>query len=76
MFKGGKPAHGDLWMATLGGSVWRYDGERVMQYPVRDGSNVVTLFSISKDRHDDLWLGTHEHGVYKFDGDSFERFRP
>lgn len=67
---------GRVWMATLDGSVWRYDRGSLEHYPVREGGSVVTLFSIYRDRHDDLWLGTHEHGVYKFDGKAFEKFRP
>jgi len=71
-----KDKNGDVWMATLDGSVWRYDGDSVTHYPVRDGNAVVTLCSIYKDTHDELWLGTHEHGVYKFNGKVFEQFSP
>lgn len=66
----------DLWMATYGGGVWRYDGKSMTHYPVKDGSKDITLFSIYKDNRGDLWLGTHEAGAYKFNGKTFERFRP
>ncbi len=69
-----KDKDGDVWMATLDGSVWRYDGESFTQYPVRDGDAVVALFSIYRDKHDGLWLGTHEHGAYRFNGTTFEKF--
>ena len=69
-----KDKSGDLWLATLRSGVWRYDGTRLTQYPVRDGETTVTLFSIYIDKKDVLWLGTHEHGAYRFNGTTFERF--
>ena len=65
---------GDLWMATYDQGVWRYDGENVTHYAVKDGDKAVTLFSIYKDRLGGLWLGTHESGLYKFNGVTFEKF--
>ena len=69
-------AKGVLWMATYGTGVWRYDGDKVTRYPVKDGDKEITLFSISQDNRGDLWLGTHEAGAYKFNGKTFEKFRP
>ena len=63
----------DLWMATYGGGVWRYDGKNLTHHSVKDGDKDVTLFSIYKDNKGDLWLGTHEAGAYKFNGKTFEK---
>ena len=65
---------GNLWMVTYDDGVWRYDGEKLVNFPVKVGSKNVLLFSIYKDRQGVLWLGTHENGVYKFNGTEFERF--
>lgn len=70
-----KDHNGDLWMASFGAGVWRYDGKKVIQYPVHDNGRPVTLFSIYKDNQGDLWLGSHEAGAYKFNGKSFEKFK-
>ncbi len=67
-----RDANGELWIVTWGAGVWRYDGTNIAHYPVMDGDNPITLFSIYKDRRGDLWLGTHEHGVYRFNGKKFE----
>lgn len=47
---------GDLWMATYGAGVWRYDpsaelktgSKNITHYPVENGDKTVTLFSIHK----------------------------
>lgn len=68
--------NGDLWMASFGAGVWRYDGEKITQYPVLDDGMPVTLFSIFKDNRGVLWLGSHEAGALRFNGKTFEKFRP
>ncbi|MBC7773331.1 MAG: hypothetical protein H7210_12610 [Pyrinomonadaceae bacterium] len=67
---------GDLWMATYGAGVWRYDGKNMTHYPVLEGGQPVTLYSIYKDNHGVLWLGTHESGAYRLSGKAFEKFKP
>ena len=64
---------GDLWMATYGAGVWRYDGKTLTNHPVLVDGQPFTVFSIYGDRQDGLWLGTHEHGVCKFNGKAFEK---
>jgi ligand-binding sensor domain-containing protein len=66
---------GDLWMATPGEGVYRFDGKKVTHYPTMAGDKVITLFAIYQDNQGDLWLGTHKHGALKFNGERFERFR-
>lgn len=67
---------GHLWMVTYENGVWHYDGQQLVQYPVRSENKLVTLFSIYKDRQGILWLGTSNSGAYRFNGKSFERFLP
>lgn len=67
---------GDLWMATYGYGVWRYDGKQLVHYPLKDGETDVLLFSIYKDNTGVLWLGSHNAGVYKYNGVDFEKFEP
>lgn len=66
---------GDLWMATYGAGVWRYDGNALKNYPVTVDGEPITVFSIYCDREGQLWLGTHEHGVCRFNGKSFEKVK-
>ncbi len=64
----------NLWFVTYLDGVWKYDGTKIMHYPVQDNSKDISLFSIYKDNKGDLWLGTHENGAYKFNGTTFEKF--
>ncbi len=70
-----KDAAGDLWMATYGAGVWRYDGKTLTSYPVLVDGKPITVYSIYRDRQDGLWLGTHDHGVCKFNGKAFEKVK-
>ncbi len=67
---------GAMWMAILGGVVYRYDGKSMTRYPVTENGKHHWIFSIYKDRQGVLWLGTQAHGVYRFNGKSFEKFKP
>lgn len=67
---------GAVWMAILGGVVYRYDGKTMTRYPVTQDGKHHRIFSISKDNQGVLWLGTQAHGAYRFNGKSFEKFRP
>lgn len=71
-----KDQNGDLWLATFSAGVWKYDGTSMTHYPVKDGEEDATLFSITMDKHGVLWLGSQQSGAYKFNGTTFEKFRP
>jgi len=66
----------NLWFVTYRNGVWKYDGTKIIHYPVQAHSKDITLFSIYKDNKGDLWVGTHENGAYKFNGQTFEKFNP
>lgn len=66
----------NLWIATYNAGVWKYDGTKIIHYPVPINSKDITLFSVYTDNKGNLWLGTHENGALLFNGQTFERFRP
>lgn len=67
-------ANGDLWMVSYDEGVWQYDGKKLRQYRIKDGTADVLLYSIYKDNQGTLWLGTHNAGVYRYDGKAFQKF--
>lgn len=68
--------NGKLWTAALGAGAFRYDGERKVNYPIKEGDRAIAVFAIYKDNRGVVWLGTHNGGAYKFNGKTFEKFRP
>ena len=66
---------GAIWMAILGGVVWRYDGKSMTPYPVTENGKHHWILSIYRDNQGVLWLGTQAHGAYRFNGKAFLRFR-
>ncbi len=71
-----KDRNNSLWIATYRHGVFCYDGKNLKHFPIVDGSNAVTLFTVYVDRAGTIWLGTHANGAYRFNGTSFERFNP
>jgi ligand-binding sensor domain-containing protein len=64
---------GNLWIATLGEGVWKYDGKTFTNYRTKDGLGINFIWTIYRDRNDTLWFGTDGAGVYTFNGKRFEK---
>lgn len=62
---------GNLWIGTADAGVWRFDGENLTNFTMRDGlpNNAVSV--IYKDKKGELWFGTEGSGVCKFNGTRF-----
>ncbi len=69
-------ADGNLWMTTYGDGVWKYDGEQLLNLPVKNGVTDALIISIYQDRQGVLWLGTDNLGVFRYNGERFEQFDP
>lgn len=67
---------GNLWMTTYRGGIWNYDGNRLTNEELHNGTESVLLISIYKDNNGTIWLGTNNDGVYKQNGSEFEKFEP
>jgi ligand-binding sensor domain-containing protein len=65
--------NGDIWIGTMNGGAWRYDGQVFTNYTVKDGLTSNNINIIYKDKKGELWFGTGD-GVCKFNGKSFIRF--
>ena len=67
---------GNLWMTTYTGGAWKYDGNKLLNFEVKDDNREALLISIYEDNKGVIWLGTDNAGVFKFNGESFEKFEP
>lgn len=68
--------NGNLWMTTYSGGVWKYDGAKLSNFPVKEQDTEVLLISIYQDNQGIIWLGSDNAGVYNYDEKEFIRFTP
>ena len=64
---------GNIWFATQGGGVSKYDGESFSNYTTAQGLANNSVLSIAEDKTGNLWFGT-DGGVSKYDGKSFSNY--
>jgi len=67
---------GNLWMTTYSSEVWKYDGNKLFNFPIKNSKTEVLTVSIYQDNNGIFWLGTDNTGVLKFDGENFTSFKP
>lgn len=65
--------HGDLWFATTGEGVYRYNGKGFVQYTQEDGLGSNCVYSMIEDSNGAIWFGT-DKGVSRYDGKSIAPF--
>ncbi len=62
--------NGFLWMATDGGGVSRFDGEKFTTYSETQGLAKNNVWSITPDKIGNLWFGTMGGGLSRYNGSS------
>ena len=62
---------GDLWLATTGVGVVRFDGDRFRTYTRPDGLISETVHTLVEDSKGDIWIGTSD-GVSCWNGQRFQ----
>ena len=71
VFSIGEDREGNIWIGTIRGGAWRYDGRTLQQFTAADGLTTESVMAIHRDRDGELWLGGT--GVFRFTGTRFER---
>ncbi len=62
---------GDLWFATTGEGVYRYNGKGFVQFTQKDGLSSNTVYSMIEDSSGTIWFGT-DKGASHYDGKSID----
>jgi ligand-binding sensor domain-containing protein len=65
---------GNIWLATYGGGVSRYDGKSFTHFTDKQGLSNNSVLSIAEDSDGNLWFGTNGSGVSRYDGSNFTHF--
>ncbi|MBI2502733.1 MAG: SpoIIE family protein phosphatase [Candidatus Latescibacteria bacterium] len=64
---------GNVWFATWGGGLSRFDGRRV--HTLRQGNNAGGwVHALAEDRDGSVWLGTEGGGAWRYDGAKFSNY--
>ncbi len=61
---------GNLWFATTGNGLYRYDGKSFTNFSIKNGLSSDFVSSIVEDKKGDLWLGS-DAGITHYDGKTF-----
>ena len=61
---------GIVWIGTWGGGLARFDGEKFINYTVRDGLSSNHVFMLHEDSRGTLWVGT-SNGLSQFSNGRF-----
>jgi ligand-binding sensor domain-containing protein len=64
---------GNMWFATEGGGVSRYDGDYWTTFNIQDGLLDNSVYSIVQGSDGDLWFGSRL-GVSRYDGSTYTTF--
>ncbi|MBL0044539.1 MAG: hypothetical protein IPP33_09130 [Flavobacteriales bacterium] len=65
---------GNIWFATNGGGVYRYDGKTLTNLSEADGLCNNFVQTVMEDRAGNLWFGTRKGGLCKYDGKTFTAY--
>jgi ligand-binding sensor domain-containing protein len=61
---------GNLWFATTGDGLYRYDGRVFTNFTMANGLNSNGVFALFEDKGGHIWLGT-DKGLSRYDGVTF-----
>lgn len=65
---------GNLWLGTLGGGIYKYDGMFFTNYSEKEGLCNNYINRILEDQQGNIWIATRQ-GLTKYDGKSFVHFK-
>jgi len=64
---------GNLWLATWGGGIFKYEGNTYILFDESQGiSSAQTIMGLARDNKNNLWLATDGSGVMIYDGKQFK----
>ena len=64
---------GIIWFGDRDAGIWKYDGETMKNYTIKDGLSSDFALSIYEDKNGKLWIGMADGSIYIFNGKTFEK---
>ena len=72
IFSIAEDAAGSIWFGTRDNGAWRFDGESLTNFTIKDGLTSPSVWTIYRDKREALWFGMGDGSVCRFNGESFE----
>jgi len=65
---------GNIWFATDGGGIIKYQGKRFVNITTKDGLSHNNVTALYMTKNNDIWMGTLGEGLNVFNGETFSLF--
>lgn len=59
---------GNIWLATRGGGVCRYDGQNFAHFTEKEGLVSNDIWDIMEDRQGNIWMASNGNGISRYQG--------
>ena len=66
-------SQGNIWFGDRDAGIWKYNGERMLNFTVKEGLTNDFALSIYEDNNGILWFGMADGNLYQFNGKTFEK---
>lgn len=66
-----KDKSGLIWVSTYGQGLFKFDGNSVSHFGIREGLSNENLVSVFIDNENVPWIASYQGGIYKFNGKNF-----
>ncbi len=66
-------SNGNIWFGDRDAGIWKYDGNSLKNFTVKDGLSNDRALAIYEDKTGTLWFGMHDGSIYIFNGKTFEK---
>lgn len=66
-------SEGNIWFGDRDSGAWKYDGNTLTNYSIRDSLQTPMIWTIYKDHKSNLLFGMADGTIFKFNGKAFEK---
>lgn len=66
---------GNLWIGTMDSGLWRYDGQQLINFTIKDGLSGNAVWAIYKNQKGELLFLVNGQHVCRYDGSKFVEFK-
>lgn len=65
--------NGNLWIGTIDAGLWKYDGQKLINFTVKDGLTNNSVWNIYKNKNQELLVVMGGEDIFKIEGNTFTK---